>query len=110
MKSLRKAVALAAFIPYYLQEVILSNFRVAYDIVTPRDHFSPAIVGIPLEPMTDLQLLMVSNLMSMTPGTLTLDVSADRKMIYIHAMYASDVDKLIRDFKTDFEPRVRNAF
>lgn len=110
MKTVRKIISLAGFIPYYLFEVIRSNFRVAYDIVTPRDHFSPAIVAIPLAPMTDLQLIMLSNLVSMTPGTLTLDVSPDRKTIFIHAMYARDVESLIADFKNNFEPRILNAF
>lgn len=110
MNILRKLISLAGFVPYYLGEVVRSNFRVAYDIVTPRDHFSPAIIAIPLAPMTDLQLLMLSNLVTMTPGTLTLDVSPDRKFIFIHAMYAGDVDSLIHDFKTNFEPRILNAF
>lgn len=110
MTVLRKAAALARFLPYYALEVIKSNFRVAYDIVTPEDHFSPAIVAIEVEPMTDAQLLMLTNLLSMTPGTLTLDVAPDRRTLYIHAMYASDVDALVRDFKANFEPRVRDAF
>lgn len=110
MRIVRKLIAFAKFMPWYIYEVVKSNFRVAYDIVTPKDLFSPAIVAIPLEPMTDMQLMMVSNLMTMTPGTLTLDVSPDRKILYVHAMYASDVDGLIREFKEKFEPMVRNAF
>jgi multicomponent Na+:H+ antiporter subunit E len=110
MKLLRKTIAFAAFIPYYAWEILCSNFRVAYDILTPRDHFSPAIVGIPIKPMTDTQLLMFGNLISMTPGTLTLDISEDRTMIYIHAMYATDVEKLVRNIHEDFEPRIRDAF
>jgi multicomponent Na+:H+ antiporter subunit E len=110
MKLIRKLTAFASFLPYYVNEVVLSNFRVAYDVLTPRDHFTPAIVRIPIEPMTDLQLLMLTNLLSMTPGTLTLDVESDRSAFYIHAMYARDVDALVRDFKTRFEPRIRDAF
>lgn len=110
MRIARKIIGLGVFLPFYVFEVVRSNFRVAYDILTPRDHFQPAIVTIPLEPMSDLQLLMISNLVTMTPGTLTLDVSEDKRQLTIHAMYADDIEALIRDFKTNFEPRVRNAF
>lgn len=110
MKAIRKLFHFLAFLPYYFVEVIRSNLRVAYDILTPRDHFCPAIVQIDLEPMSDRQLLMLTNLVSMTPGTLTLDVSEDRRQITIHAMYASDVKTLVHEFKTNFEPRIRNAF
>lgn len=110
MSPIKKVAALMGFLPYYGWEVIRSNIRVGYDILTPRDYFSPAIVAIPLEPMSDLQLLMLTNLVTMTPGTLTLDVSEDRRTLYIHAMYANDADALIADFKNNFEPRVRNAF
>jgi len=57
-----------------------------------------------------LGMLMFGNLISMTPGTLTLDISEDRTMIYIHAMYATDVEKLVRNIHEDFEPRIRDAF
>ncbi len=110
MKALRKLLQFLAFLPYYFVEVVRSNLRVAYDILTPRDHFSPAIVTIDLEPLTDRQLLMLTNLVTMTPGTLTLDVSEDRSKLTIHAMYASDVEAFVRDFKTNFEPRIRHAF
>jgi len=110
MKLFRKFAGQFAFWPYYLYEVIRSNFRVAYDVVTPKDHFSPAIVALPIEEMNDIQLLMLNNLITMTPGTLALDVSDDRRTLYIHAMYAEDVDHLIHDFKTNFEPKIRNAF
>lgn len=110
MNPLRKLIHFAAFLPYYLIEVARSNLRVAYDILTPRDHFAPAIVTIDLDPMTDRQLLMLTNLVTMTPGTLTLDVSEDRTQLTVHAMYARDIDAFVRDFKTHFEPRVRHAF
>ncbi len=110
MNILRKITSLIIFIPYYVYEVISSNLRVAYDILSPADHFSPAIISIPLEPMSDLQLLVLSNLVTMTPGTLTMDVSADRKFLTVHAMYVDDVDAFVRDFKHNFEPKIRNAF
>lgn len=110
MTVLRKIGRILLFVPYYVLEVVRSNFRVAYDILTPRDHFTPAIIAVPLEPMSDIQLLMLTNLVTMTPGTLSLDVTPDRRHLIIHAMYAGDAEGFIRDFKTNFEPRVRHAF
>ena len=106
MKWLVKAVLLLRFVIFYLGEVILSNLRVAHDVLTPTDYFTPAILAMPLDADTDLEILTVACLISMTPGTLSLDVSTDRKVLYVHAMYVEDEAALIADLKTNFEARV----
>ncbi len=110
MKIIRKLFSILVFIPYYIFEVVSSNMRVAYDILTPANHFSPAIISIPLKPMSDLQLLVLTNLVTMTPGTLTMDVTPDRRQLIVHAMYVRDIDAFVSDFKNNFEPKIRNAF
>ena len=90
------------FLLFYLMEILLSNFRVAYDVITPSHYMSPGFIAIPLEDLTDLQLMILTNMITMTPGTLSLDVSSDRKTLYIHAMY---IDEDIKKFKNEL---VRN--
>ena len=55
----------------------------------------PAIIIMPLDVKTDAGILLVANLISLTPGTLSLDVSEDRKNLKIHAMFADDPEELI---------------
>ena len=101
---------LTGFVLFYLKEVVLSNIRIAYDIVTPRHRMKPGIIAVPLGELSDLQLLSLANLVTMTPGTLSLDVSDDRKVLYIHAMYVDDADALRREIKSNFEQKIKEVF
>jgi multicomponent Na+:H+ antiporter subunit E len=94
------------FIVYYLWELIKSNAIIAYDVLTPTHHMKPGVIGIPIEAKTDLEITALANLITMTPGTLSLDISPDRKTLYVHAMYIHDPEELRRDIKENFEPRV----
>jgi multicomponent Na+:H+ antiporter subunit E len=95
-----------AFLVYYLKELIISNGVIAYDILTPSFHMTPGVVGIPLDARTDLEITVLANLITMTPGTLSLDISPDRKTLYVHAMYIRDPDALRSDIKNNLERRV----
>jgi multicomponent Na+:H+ antiporter subunit E len=94
------------FVGYYLWELVKSNAIIAYDVLTPTHHMKPGVIGIPIEAETDLEITALANLITMTPGTLSLDISPDRKTLYVHAMYIHDPEQLRRDIKENFEPRV----
>lgn len=91
---------------FFLWELVLANLRVAHDVVTPRHHMQPGVIGIPLEARTDLEITVLASLITLTPGTLSLDVSADRQTLYIHAMYIDEVEAFRRKIKDGFERRV----
>jgi multicomponent Na+:H+ antiporter subunit E len=100
----RQALGLAAF---FVWELILANLRVAYDVLTPRHHMRPGVVAIPLDVRTEAQITVLSCLITLTPGTLSIDVSGDRRTLFIHAMYIdADVDALRWKIKRGFERRV----
>ncbi len=102
---------LLEFLLFYSREVVMSNFRVAWDVLTPPLYADPDFIELALDPnLTDVQIMMVANLITMTPGTLSIDVSPDRKTLLIHAMYADDRENLVASLKNDFERRVRNVF
>lgn len=102
----QKARQIAGFAVFYLGELILANLRVAYDVATPSYHMRPGIIGIPLGELTDVEITLLANLITLTPGTLSLDVSADRRVLYIHAMYIDDVDRVREHIKHGYERRV----
>ena len=66
----------------------------------------PAILAIPLDVKSDIQLLAFNNLVTMTPGTLSLDISPDRKILYVHAMYVDDIEEVKKEIKTSLENRI----
>ncbi|WP_194777843.1 Na+/H+ antiporter subunit E [Pararhodonellum marinum] len=96
------------FIFYFIYELIKANLQVAYDVITPSYYMKPGIIQIPLEAKTDLEITLLANFISLTPGTLSLDVSDDKKVLYVHAMYVRDKDKFIEGIKNGFERRLLN--
>ncbi|MEZ4598238.1 MAG: Na+/H+ antiporter subunit E [Syntrophotaleaceae bacterium] len=95
------------FIAFFLWEILLSALRIAFDVVTPVHHMRPAVLAIPLELESDLGITFLANVITLTPGTLSLDVSDDRKTLYIHAMYVDDPEKFKRDLKNKFEKPIK---
>jgi len=91
---------------YFLYELVKANLQVAAHVVTPKFYMEPGIIKYPLDAKTDLEITLLANVITLTPGTLSLDVSDDRKVLYIHAMYVSDKDEFIDSIKNGFEKRI----
>ncbi len=87
------------FVFFYLGELIKANARVAYDVMTPDYFMRPGVLAVPLEARTDAEIATLANLITLTPGTLSLDVSSDRRVLYIHAMYIDDEAQLMEEIK-----------
>lgn len=86
------------FALFYLKEVVTANIKLAHDIATPKSYASPGFVVLPLEAMTDMQILLLTNLISMTPGTLSFDLSQDRSRLLLHVMYLNKEPDEVRDY------------
>lgn len=97
-----------SFIIFFIRELVKANMQVAYDVITPEDRMKPGIVAVPLDAETDLEIAVLANVITLTPGTLTLDVSTDRKTLYVHGVYVDDKEKFIRSIKEGFERRILN--
>lgn len=94
------------FMFFFLFELVKANIQVAYDVVTPTFYMKPAIVRVPLDAKSDLEITLLANLISLTPGTLSLDVSDDKKVLYLHAMFVKDEEKFVQEIKNGFEKRL----
>jgi multicomponent Na+:H+ antiporter subunit E len=101
-----KALKLLA---YFAWQVLIANLKVAAAVLGPRRLLRPALVAVPLDVEGDDQIAVLANMITLTPGTLSLDVSDDRKTLFVHAMYASSAEDLRREIKDGFERRVREA-
>lgn len=95
-----------AFIFYFIWEMIKANIHVAYDVITPRFFMKPGIVKYPLVAKSDFEINILATMISLTPGTLILDISDDKKAIYIHVMYLEDKEKFIANTKNNLERRL----
>ncbi len=102
----QKSMQFVRFALFFTKELLVSSYRVAVDVVKPLPLMRPGVVGIPLDAETDLEITLLANLISLTPGTLSLDVSPDRKTLYIHAMYVVNPDDLRKEIKDGMERRL----
>lgn len=97
------------FLGFFLKELVVANLRVAFDIITPPWHMRPGVIAMPLRATSEIEITFVANLISLTPGTLSLDVSDDRRVLYIHAMFLDDEKELRRSLE-ELERRALDLF
>ena len=97
------------FVLFFLYELIRSSVRVAVDVLHPNlyGRISPGIVGIPLDVESEVEITLLANIVTLTPGPLSLDLSDDRRTLYIHSMYgAQNPDAIREEIKSGLERRV----
>lgn len=94
-----KALYWPGFLLFYLKEVCISNVQVFIDVITPQDRSRPAVIAMDLPALSDAQLLLFTSMISMTPGTLSMDVATDRSQLFIHVMYLDDKATFIEHLK-----------
>ena len=99
-----RVLGLAAF---FLWELVRANLRLAADVATPHFHMKPGILAVPLDATRDSEILLLAMLINLTPGSVALDVSPDRKVMYVHVMYIDTPDAARDEIKNGFERRVR---
>lgn len=95
---------------YFVKELVKSCLMVARDCISPRPRLSPAVFRFPIGPKSDLEIFVLANLITLTPGTLTLDVTEDKDALIIHSIYAEDTDAVIEDLRSGMELRVSRVF
>jgi len=93
----------------FLYELVMSALRVARDVLRPGLNFQPGIIAYPLTTDDDVQITLLANLITLTPGTLSVDVSTDKSTLYIHAMFAHDPEGLKKDIHDGFERQIKET-
>ncbi len=97
---------------FFIRELIRASVQIVIDVLTPAPRMEPGVIAFPLDIESSGQITLFANLISLTPGTLSLDVSKDRRTLYIHVMYIRDrdVDAERNRIKEEIERRVRTVF
>ncbi len=87
------------FVLFFIWELLVASIRVAIDVLTPRLYMRPRVLAYQMEARTETEIALLSNLITLTPGSLSLDVSADRSILYIHAVYAKDEELAVNGLR-----------
>jgi len=96
-------------VAFFLYELVVSSVRVAWYVLAPKRRSRPGIIAVPLETCTDTELTVLANLVSLTPGSLSLDISEDRRTLLVHAMFVDDPELERSAIKSGMERRVLEA-
>ena len=107
-----RPIQAVAFARHFLVELVKANLVVAREVVTPTSRINEAIVRVPIAATTDTMITFVANAVSLTPGTMTVEVETDPPALDVHVLHfrgveevRADVGKLagyaIRAFGTD---------
>lgn len=95
----------------FLYELGLSALRVAGLALSPRldERLMPGFVDFPLTVTSDVEITLLANLITLTPGTLSVDVSADRRTLTIHVLNLDDPERLVASIREGFEAAILRA-
>jgi multicomponent Na+:H+ antiporter subunit E len=96
------------FIALFVKEVIVGSLKIGFDIITPHHYMNPGIIAVPLDAKTDIEITLLANSITLTPGTTSLAVSKDKSTLYVYCVYIDkkDKQKTIQDIKNGLEKKI----
>ena len=107
--SVSRLTSMITFTIAVLIDLIRSSLWLAWDIVTPRHYSTPWVVAVPLRIRGDGAITTLGSAITLTPGTLTVDVgtdpSTDKEVLIIHALYSKNAEE-VRQEITSIEDRL----
>jgi multicomponent Na+:H+ antiporter subunit E len=103
-------VPLLQLIAFFGRQLILAQLDVARWVLSRKLNLKPAIVLVPTELESDFQLMLLSNMITLTPGTLTLEVMPQERTLLVHVFHTDEPEKVIESIKSGFETKIRGVF
>lgn len=83
---------LLELLAFFFYELVRSSLTVARQVLSPRLRVRPGVIALQLDARSGLEITVLANLISLTPGTLSLDVSDDNEVLYVHSMLVDGED------------------
>jgi multicomponent Na+:H+ antiporter subunit E len=110
LNRFRRAFGATVLAFTFVWELVKSSVNVAILVLSPWRELRPAIIAFPLSVKSDAEITLLANMITLTPGTLSMDVSDDRSTLFVHAIDAPDPDAVIADLKGSFEAQIMKVF
>lgn len=101
---------LVRFIGVVLHDIVTANLAVAWRILHRPEHLQPAFIEVPLALESDLAISFLANTICLTPGTVTAQLSQDRRTLLVHALDAPDPEAILADIKSRYEAPLKEVF
>lgn len=107
---INRLVLITRLILLFIKELVKSAYKVALTVLSPTMELKPGFIAYELKVTSDMEITLLANLITLTPGTLSVDVSDDRKLLFIHALDCGDPDAIRADIESGFERAIMEAF
>lgn len=108
---IRNPLAIAEYLVVVLWDIVVSNIQVARLILfRAGDSLQSRYVTVPLALATPEAITVLAGTITMTPGTVTADVSADGRALLVHCIEADDPDAVVAQIKHRYERRLQRIF
>jgi multicomponent Na+:H+ antiporter subunit E len=95
-----RPLAALRLVAFFVWKLIQASVIVAWEVATPRDGTRPAVVSVPLTSRTPFITTAVANMVSLTPGTLTIEVAPEEMTIFIHVLHFRSKEATREDVRT----------
>lgn len=93
-----------------LWDIVVSNFEVARLVVGPERRIEPRFFWLPLDIRDPHGIVSLAGIITMTPGTLSADLTGDRRHLLIHALNAGDEAAMVAAIKERYERPLMTIF
>jgi multicomponent Na+:H+ antiporter subunit E len=103
----RKTALGLTLVVVFITELIKANIAVLRVVFSPRARVRSGVIALPTELTNDVALTVLANMITLTPGTLTLDISRDRLYLYVHTLNLDDPEDVKREIRQAFEVYLR---
>ena len=94
-----RPVATVRFLAYFVAKLVEASVVVAVEVATPRNRIRTGIVAVPLRGASDALVTLVADAVTLTPGTLTIEVGRDPPTLYVHVLHLRDVEAVRREVR-----------
>ncbi|WP_078552739.1 Na+/H+ antiporter subunit E [Bacillus alkalicellulosilyticus] len=102
----RRVFAVIKLALLFARELVLANIDVIKIVLSPKMNIQPGIIAVPTQLKADWEVTLLGALISLTPGTLTMDFSDDNQILYIHSIDVPDKEAMIRQIHNTFEKAI----
>jgi len=110
LPAVRHPLKLCLFGLKVLYDIVIANVHVAKLVIGPRERLQPAFIEIPMAIEHPFVLAVLTNIISLTPGTVSASLRPDHKVLLIHALDAPDIEALVAEVKTRYETPLLEIF
>lgn len=108
--TLKKPLSAAKYLLMLMGDIIVSNVEVAIQVLGPVRKITPGFIAVPLDITHDLPITLLASSISLTPGTVSIEVSEDKRWLYVHVLNLENEAATIANIKQRYESPLKEIF